>query len=130
MKRRTFIWLSTAGAASLYLPAGCNGRYTLSNKAVAQPRVLARICDAETLRQIGTAYRHAVPAEKDDRKLAALILKDGDGSLPKTTDGKTLETFLDQKITRDFEAEQTVVINGWVLSQTEARQCALFASQT
>ena len=40
-----------------------------------------------------------------------------------------LEALLNQKIQQDFEAGRTVVVNGWVLSQTEARQCALFSSQ-
>jgi hypothetical protein len=33
---------------------------------------------------------------------------------------------IDHKIKQDFEAGRTVVIKGWVLSQTEALQCALF----
>jgi hypothetical protein len=131
MKRRMFLSVSAAGAASLFIPfSGCSGRYTLSNKAVAQPQFLAHICDAKVLREIGTAYKQHVPNEKEDRKLARLILTDANGhTIPESTDTNTLETLLNQNIQHDFETGQTVVVNGWVLSKTEARQCALFSSQ-
>lgn len=131
MNRRTFVWLSAASAVSVYLPlSGCSNRYTLSNKAVAQPQFLAHICDAKALRTIGAAYKHQVPGEKSEKKLAHLILTDNNGhAIPESTDGNKLEALLNQKIQQDFEAGRTVVVNGWVLSQTEARQCALFSSQ-
>ena len=132
MNRRTFVWLSAASTASLFIPfSGCNSRYTLSNKVVAQPEFLMHICDANAIRAIGTHYKQQVPAEKDDRKLARLILKDKNGrAIPESTESNTLEALLAQKIQQDFEQGRTVVVNGWVLSQTEARQCALFASQS
>lgn len=131
MNRRTFVWLSAASAVSLYLPlSGCSSPYTLSNKAVAQPQFLAHILDAKALRDIGTAYKRQVPAEKSDKKLARLILTEDNGrAIPESTDDNKLEALLNQKIQQDFEAGRTVVVNGWVLSQTEARQCALFSSQ-
>jgi len=30
-------------------------------------------------------------------------------------------------VRRDFETGRTVLVNGWVLAATEARQCALFS---
>ena len=131
MNRRTFVWLSAASAASLYIPlSGCNGRYTLSNKVVAQPQFLAHICDAKTLRAIGTAYKRQVPGEESDKKLARLVLTDSSGhAIAESTDSNKLEALLNQKIQQDFEAGHTIIVNGWVLSQTEARQCALFSSQ-
>src|SRR5438309_11675922 len=106
MKRGTFIWLSAASAASLFIPAaGCSSRYTLSNKVVAQPQLLAHICDAKVMREIGTAYKQQVPDEKEDRKLAQLILTDNSGhTIPESTDNNQLETFLNQQVQRDFEA--------------------------
>ena len=131
MKRRNFLYLSAVSAASLYIPlVGCNSRYTLSNKAVAQPQFLSHICDAKAIRAIGTAYKKQVPDESSDRKLASLILKDANGNnIPESTDSNKLETLLNQIIQHDFETGHTVIVNGWVLSQTEARQCALFSSQ-
>ena len=131
MNRRTFVWLSAASAASFYIPAsGCSSRYTLSNKAVAQPQFLAHICDAKALRAIGITYKRQVPDEKADKKLAHLILTDDAGhAIPESTDSNKLEALLNQKVQQDFETGHTVMVNGWVLSQTEARQCALFSSQ-
>jgi len=34
---------------------------------------------------------------------------------------------IDQKIKEDFEKGDVVTVKGWILSVTEARQCALFA---
>jgi hypothetical protein len=131
MKRSTFLYLSFASAASLYIPlSGCNRRYTLTNKAVAQPEFLSHICDAKAIREIGAAYKQQVPAEKDDRKLAGLILKDANGNdIPESTESNKLQTLLNQKVQHDFETGHTTVVKGWVLSETEARQCALFSSQ-
>jgi hypothetical protein len=131
MNRRTFVWLSAAGATSLFIPfTGCNSRYTVTNKAVTQPEFLAHICDAKAIRAIGSTYKQQVPAEKEDRKLAHLILRDTKGhKIPESTENNKLEDLIAQKIQHDFEHGRTVVVNGWVLSQTEARQCALFSSQ-
>jgi hypothetical protein len=34
---------------------------------------------------------------------------------------------IDRQVTDDFAAGRTAVVDGWVLSVTEARQCALFS---
>lgn len=130
MKRRTFIWLSAASVASLYIPAtGCSNRYKLANKTVAQPQFLAHICEEKTIKEIGTSYKRQVPAEESAQKLASLILTDNSGhAIPETTDNNKLQAMLNEKITHEFESGRTVMVNGWVLSQTEARQCALYAS--
>src|SRR6478672_4514297 len=96
MNRRTFVWLSAASAVSFYIPlSGCSSRYTLSNKAVAQPQFLAHICDAKTIREIGTTYKRQVPNEKSDKKLAHLILTDNSGhAIPESTDDNKLEALL------------------------------------
>jgi hypothetical protein len=38
-----------------------------------------------------------------------------------------LEKSIDDTVHEDFAAGRTVVVDGWVLSVTEARQCALFS---
>jgi hypothetical protein len=55
----------------------------------------------------------------------------GEGST--TTALKTPEEWqgwVDGKIKSDFETGKTAVIKGWVISETEARQCALYALQS
>jgi len=34
---------------------------------------------------------------------------------------------MQQKVTEDYESKEIVMIDGWLLSVTEARQCALFS---
>ena len=100
MKRSTFIRLSAAGVASLYIPAvGCNSRYKLANKAVAQPQFLAHICEEKTIREIGSAYKKQVPAEDRASRLAQLILTDTKGhAIPEATGATQLDALLEQKI--------------------------------
>ena len=48
-------------------------------------------------------------------------------SIPETSDSLALQEKMQQKVRADFENGETLVIQGWVLSQTEARQCALYS---
>jgi hypothetical protein len=67
-------------------------------------------------------------AETKENQLVDLLLTDTAGkSAPESTDSTFLETLMEQKIHRDFEIGNTVNVKGWVLSATEARQCALFS---
>jgi hypothetical protein len=68
------------------------------------------------VREIGVQYRRLVPAENDGIRLRAAILAGG-GRAPS----------LAARVRSDFDAGRTVLLNGWVLSATEARQCALFS---
>ena len=131
MKRRTFIWLSAVSAASLYIPAvGCKEASKPVVKALAQPQFLAQFCDEATIREIGNAYKKIRPNEQKATNLERLLLTDTTGRVAANTNDTTnLQTLLQQKITHDFETGQTVIVKGWVLSQTEARQCALYTLQ-
>ena len=126
MKRKKFIYPSIGGALAIATPTlYCRNRDKALNKALGQPKFLSSICDAKTLDEIGAAYLTKFPSEKKEDQLARLLLADSTGHpIPKTTD---LPLLLDQKITDDFNTGKTVVVAGWVLSITEARQCALFS---
>jgi len=130
MKRRRFIFLSAVGAVSLYLPViSCRNRSTALNKALAQPQLLFHICDTPTIREIGKAYLQQTPAETHEAQLVNLLLIDSTGkNISPSSDMAALHTLLDKKIQQDFETGRIVTIKGWVLSITEARQCALFAA--
>lgn len=124
MKRRQFIKLSalTTGAFSIPFLHGCNS--ASFNKAVAQPLFLSRIFDAKTMQATGQAYIKQVPAEDSKSKLTGLLAS---SSITEITDAKTVHTFYDKKTTQDFNALKTIIVNGWVLAVTEARQCALYS---
>jgi len=87
-------------------------------RELAQPALL-EMFGAERTRAIGTAYRAAVPTEQTVGDLHAAIM----GSQRRWHWGKSL----DAQVHDDFEAGRTVLVSGWVLSQTEARQCALYS---
>jgi len=111
MERRRFIYYLAAATAATTATAtaftACRHRYG----ALDQPDFLSHLCDAGTLRNIGTAYRKQTPSEAREKKLIGLL---GKGPSPET-------------IKNDFTTGNIVIVNGWVLSLTEARQCALYS---
>ena len=123
MERRDFIRLSVVSTASFAsVLAGCSTGNI--NPLIAQPPLLSHLVDAKTLRDIGQTYLKKAPAENDENKLADLLLKDNPAAASR--DAKAVHSAFDKKIQRDFETGQMTIVNGWVLSLTEARQCALF----
>ena len=95
MKRRRFILLSLTAAGAIGLP-GCRPGHDA-------PEMLSSICDQKTLHAIGKAYLQEHPAGRDE--LQKLIVN--------------------SNVQDDFQKGNIIVVKGWVLSATEARQCAL-----
>ncbi len=125
MKRRNFILIGSASIAAVFISTAY---YYLKDikfdKTLAQPQFLSMIWDTSMISAIGNKYRLQIPNEKKERSLVKLLLADASiGS-----DTSTLS--IDQKIKKDFEAGNTVTVDGWILSVTEARQCALFSTIT
>ena len=125
MKRRNFIQLSAFAAAAISVPLlhSCNS--SVGKHAMSQPVFLSRLFDENTLMQAGKAYIQKVPAENDDDKLIQLLADNI--SIANSSDEKAIHAYLDEKIKHDFETGNTVLVKGWVLAVTEARQCALFS---
>lgn len=123
MKRRNFLKLSalSAGAFSIPFMYGCNSK--TFNKAVTEPYFLSHIFDAKTMKATGDAYIKQ-SGEDSKNKLAGLL---EDPAVNETTDAKAVHDVYDRKTREDFNNLKTVVVNGWVLSVTEARQCALYS---
>ncbi len=71
--------------------------------------------DSCAIRELGKAYRNACPAE-DEFDILRDLNASGDVSIN-----------LDEIIGQDFAKGNTVQIQGWILSRTEARQYALFS---
>ena len=129
MKRRTFVRLSAFSAVVIGIPSlNCRSRNPVLNKTLSQPFLLSRMCDAKTIREIGTTYREHSPAETKEEQLVALLLTDTAGNpVSKSSDSSVIHSLLERKIQNDFETGSTVIVKGWVLSATEARQCALYS---
>jgi hypothetical protein len=86
------------------------------------PKFLATICDVATIRKIGTDYRSKTPAESREGELNNLLTTGLDDSKDQTEE-------LTRRIKDDFANNRTVTIDGYVISITEARQCALYSLQ-
>ena len=121
--------LSFYSGVALSVPClGCDAGSSVADKSWAVPGLLSHICDAKTLKEIGNDYRHKYPGESNEEQLARLLLEDRDHKIiPVNTEDAFIRSLLENKIKRDFQVGNTVVIKGWVLSKTEAQQCALYS---
>lgn len=90
--------------------------------------MLAQITDKASIIAIGKAYGNA---NTDEYSLSALerdLKRDKNGqSVSAVTPEKEIMEFLRKKIENDFASENISVSDGWVLSSTEAKQCAMFS---
>jgi hypothetical protein len=77
------------------------------------------LADAASARHVGRAYLQHVPGDADRGHLLV--------QLRARFDDKPSREKLMACCREDFAAGRTVTVNGWVLSQTEARLCALAA---
>jgi hypothetical protein len=129
MKRRNFILLSSMTAAAISIPSiNCRRRNQVLDKTLAQPFLLSHICDAKTIQAIGASYRQNLKTEETKDQFVDLLLIDTLGkSVPESSDISFIQTLLEQKIRKDFKSGNTVTVKGFIISTTEARQCALFS---
>jgi len=127
MKRRIFVKLVSVATAGIYLPVmSCNGKDNGLASMLSQPNALQHICDAETIRQIGKTYQKLVPGENKETLIKLLSSNVGQ-AINESKDGNLVSSVLEKRVRQDFQENKTMVIDGWVLSVTEARQCALFS---
>lgn len=120
MNRRKFLLLASASGAAVAIPSAY---YLLKvpdyDKSLITPLSLSLIWDQETILSTGKKYIERFPEENNERFLARALFNDMKGS--------PNHEHLEAKSKSDFESSEYVIINGWMLSRTEARQCALYA---
>lgn len=123
MKRRDFIFgitsLAVISIPTLYYYSGNDFEY---DSLLAEPQSVSQIWDNETILSIGNQYRSQVSEENNESALAKILTDETSGT------GKELILELETKINNDFQDGHTIMIDGWILSITEARQCALFST--
>jgi hypothetical protein len=120
MKRREFIGVAAAGAAGLALPVSAGTREPAPPGALAVPHLPGAI----GVDEIGRLYRRKFPAEDSIDAVSEALRADLQLDL-EATNASELATGLQDCVRRDFAHGRTVTLDGWVLSATEARQCAL-----
>jgi len=120
LDRRRFLQLSTLGVAATIVGDACVGS---DRPDVADDRPnLLEMLGPDRVRMIGKQYLASKPAETTADALRSAISKSRHESrvplMPRS---------LDDQVREDFINGHTVLVDGWVLSITEARQSALFA---
>jgi hypothetical protein len=127
MQRRKFIQVSAVGTTAIvFTGISCRYKHTALYNILDKPRQLSGICDLNTLREIGKSYHLQAPSESGVDKLADLLSTDSAGNkFSSSSDDLFIQNLINQKIKHDFETDNTVIVNGWVITITEARQCAL-----
>lgn len=128
MKRRTFLITTTAALAAASVPVV---RYYSTRKKnyhpLVMPEELGNFCEEKAIREIGDQYRKMAPQESDKVKLEQLLLTDETGKTITRSDKEAVSLLMEKKTLDDFNNFRIHVLNGWVISVTEARQCALFS---
>ena len=118
--RRRFLQLSVAGVVAALADSACTRDTGEDAQALARPSVLEMLGVDRTL-EIGTRYRAAVPEENTVAALSDAI------SSSQRQFPWIRSRSIDEQVRDDFAGGRTIVISGWVLSRTEARQCALYS---
>ena len=123
MKRRDFLLLTTAGIATLVVPTAWylrgSGKY---ERLLAQPQSLSLIWDTGMTHEMGIKYQDQFPDETNVRTLVRHLSAETSGV------DDALALSIARNIKKDFVTGNTIMLDGWILSKTEARQCALFST--
>lgn len=121
MKRKNFILLSGLGISAIAIPTlYFNFRELEYDSSLKSPEFLSNFLNGKSIIEIGELYLKQVPDENNERKLVSLL------PISHTSDNNTIE-ILQQQITDDYISGETIIVDGWILSKTEARQCALYS---
>ena len=122
MKRRKFILLSGIGVSAIAISTWYY-KFNIPehHRLLSEPELLSYIWDDTTIIEIGEIYRNKFSDENSESKLIKQL------SDYESTETTISTEVLRQQITDDFSKGNTVMIDGWVISKTEARQCALFS---
>ena len=129
--RRAFLrGLLSLSAVIFLLPARALAALQRPQSKESQASSLLRFFrNQQSARVIGREVLRCVPAEADLERLVDLISSsrpERRARLAKAT-ASELRVLLRRQQLDDFECGRTVRVRGWVLSQTEARLCALAA---
>jgi len=122
MNRRRFLALTATVAAGMASSACASGG---DAAALGKPDLLVAL-GPDAVRRLGRRYRENVPRERDAPRIEAAIT----ASRPWAARIGVSHSTLSDQVRDDFEAGHTVVVDGWLLSVTEARQCALYSTRS
>ena len=119
LDRRQFLTAAAGGTVSILASASGSGAdHDAASDApdLARPELLLAL-GPSAVREIGEAYRALVPVESDRASLETALHAEHRAAHSANAD----------PVRADFAAGRVIVVRDWVLSRTEARQCALFS---
>ena len=119
--RREFLALTIAGAAAAAVPTSLIASPRDWLRELADPDLLRAVPARSMLCEIGRAYCEKFPSESEIDRLVGKLLADP------SVDVGGVKASLDRRSQVDFAEGQVVQVSGWILSRTEARQCALYS---
>jgi hypothetical protein len=120
MKRRKFVLLSSAVGTAIVLKTFASFNNELKPEFISEANSLHLIWNRNTLNDIGVKYRALFPGENISETLKKTLRGD-------LLDQYSIRKELENRITKDFETDQIIILDGWLISLTEARQCALYS---
>lgn len=124
MTRRKFLYFSSI---LLFIPVTNFTWKYFESRPLLYPETLCNLCDPIEIEKIGKKYLSKTPAERTKQRLAQLLLTDARGNDYSEANKIEIKKMIKQKIKDDFASFHTVTIDGWIISITEARQCALLS---
>lgn len=128
LSRRCALKRLAAASIAAALPAVVVTRYGRNAFQPLADRLSALPAQRGSARIVGHRYLVLVPEEAQATVLAARIAGSaGRYSHLTRASTRTLRAVLARRQRQDFAEGETVSIDGWVLSRTEARLCALVA---
>jgi hypothetical protein len=120
---RRSVLLAVAGWALARLPLAASGAPNLDVQLLA--RLVAFLSEPGSAAALGAAYLRQAPEEADAGRLVTRLFPGASSAaLERWSDG-ALRSALAQRLAEDFAHSRTVILQGWVLSRSEAR---LFAA--
>ena len=131
MSRRAFLnkaAIATAAAAVIVTGGIVKWKYPSPRKLTpAIPLMLSGFCDEATLCELGRKYLAQVPGEDSAKILLSRLAADGSRHGADEPDENEGPSEAASQAEQDFRTKKILIIDGWIISETEARQCALLA---
>ena len=124
MDRRIFLQLVTGGTIVVALPSlNLIGGGASSDISYSTPKLLSDLSAGDLVRELGREYRLKFPDEDDSDTLMDRLSSSLDNQI--IQDKSSIGVGILSQIQDDFASNNIVLLDGWILSVTEARQCAL-----
>ena len=111
--------ITSAGAAYVGLASCSFFQVEIEDGVLADPVFLQFIWDENTMISIGDSYTSRFPNDNYKKELDRLITEN-------RSDPAAINERLQEIIYKDFTKDDVVMLDGWLLSRTEARQCAIY----